>query len=112
MKARITSVEADRVNAVLHRHVGAAFVISRDNLATQTGLSDRKVRQAVHELIVERGVPVCSSPLGGYFLPASQAELEGAVRFIESYRDEAAERARCLRQAFASLMADQMRLAI
>ncbi len=112
MKARITSVEADRVNAVLHRHVGAAFVISRDNLAEQAGLSDRKVRQAVHELIVNRGVPVASSPSGGYFICSTQAELEEAVHFIESYRDEHAQRARCLREAFARLAAEQLYLAV
>ncbi len=112
MKARVTPIEVDRVEAVLRHHVGVAFVISRNHLTEQTGLSDRKVRQAIHELIVWRGLPVCSSSQGGYFLPSSQRELDDAVRFIESYRDEAAQRARCLREAFARFTAEQLRLAV
>src|SRR5579864_8834632 len=110
MKARVTSLEVDRVEAVLRHHVGAAFVISREALSAETGLSDRRVRQAIHELIVERGLPICSSRTGGYFLAASHQELEDAVRFIESYRDEQAQRARCLREAFATFEAEQLKL--
>lgn len=96
---------------------GAGNPISRHQLTHLTGVSDRKVRAAVHELITQRRLPICSSSnvygLGaGYYVATTREELEHAVRFIESYRDQAAERARCLREAFAQFEAEQMRLAV
>ena len=107
-----TPLEVDRVEAVLRHHVGAAFAVSRQGLSAATGLSDRTVRQSIHELIVHRRVPVCSSPAGGYWIAATVQELEDAVRFIEAYGSECMERARCLREAFAQFTAEQLRLGV
>lgn len=86
-----------RVLEVLIPCVGRGRAIGRRDLAIAAGFTDntpsisgaeRKAREAVVRLIINHAVPICMSTSatdGGYFLPASKAEVQAARDTIASY---------------------------
>lgn len=58
-------------------------------------ISDREMRDHIHHMITDEGYCIQSSSKG-YQLITSQEQLEGAVRYIDSYIRESAERKRML----------------
>lgn len=72
-----------RVWNALHGHVGKDSAIGQAALAEKAGLGPRKMRDLIWELIVDLGKTICTRYGGrkqaGYFLPASQAEIDETV---------------------------------
>ena len=78
----VTPAEIERVWEALRYRRGEHNSERRHTLCVHTGLSDRRVRAAIHALITERRLPVCSSPNGqGYYVASTPDELDRAVRF-------------------------------
>lgn len=95
-----TPNELDAVWAVLQDHHGRGQAISRRTLAARTGLPDRRLRAAIHELIAA-GRLVGSLPTGGYFVITDSSELADVVTYYRSYAYELLERARALELTYA-----------
>lgn len=100
-------VDANLVYKAITGHVGAHNPVTRRNLGLLTGLSDRAVRAAIHDLVVQKHLPICSSN-GGYFLAATRDEIESQVRYLTSYAGELFERARALERAAARFDPEQL----
>ncbi len=62
-------------------HPGAENAISRRDLMSLTGLSDRELRLTI-ETERRHGTPILSDCIGGYFLPGNQSELDRCVRSL------------------------------
>lgn len=62
-------------------------------------VSDRTMRDVIHSMITNEGYCIQSSSRG-YELIKDRQQLEGAVRYIESYIIEMAERKRMLIENF------------
>lgn len=58
-------------------------------------ISDREMRDHIHHMITDEGYCIQSSSKG-YQLIRSKEQLDGAVRYIDSYIRESAERKRML----------------
>jgi hypothetical protein len=59
--------------------------ISRQMLCVLTNLSDRKVRQLIHNAR-EKGCLICTDTSeGGYWQPETREETEGLIRMTKSY---------------------------
>ena len=100
-------MDANLVYRAITGHVGASNPVTRRNLSLLTGLSDRAVRAAIHELVVQKHLPICSST-GGYFLAATQDEIAAQVRYLTSYAGELFERAHALERAAARFEPQQL----
>jgi|TARA_R100000049_G_C1905082_1_gene53945 hypothetical protein len=85
-----------RVLEVLIPCVGKARAIGKRELTYAAGMlregtgapNEKRARDAVFSLIVDHGVPICSSTSatkGGYFLPETHAEIAAARDTIQSY---------------------------
>ena len=88
--------DADRLHEILLDHIGSEHPISRHALVYATQMSDRRIRQSLHELVTQRKLPICSSLSGGYFLASTYGELEEAVGLMRRYANEMMERSRVL----------------
>ena len=62
-------------------HPGAENAISRRDLMALTGYKDRELRLLI-EAERRQGIPILSDCVGGYFLPASEAERQQCVRSL------------------------------
>lgn len=97
MKPTVSSHELNRVEAILRDCIGEAHAISREALVFETKIPDRRIRATVHLLITERLLPVCSSPShAGYYVAATQAEIDASVRVVRRHASEMFERAGAL----------------
>lgn len=74
-----------RVADLLHH--GAENAVPRRDLMALTGLSDRELRLLI-EAERRQGVPILSNCIGGYYLPADDAERK---RFVNSMLHRAME---------------------
>lgn len=72
-------------------------------------VSDREMRDTIHRMITEDGYCIQSSSRG-YELVTTREQLNGAVRYIESYLLEFAERKRKLIENFERQGVAQMEL--
>ena len=60
---------------------GAENAVSRRDLMALTGYKDRELRLLI-EAERRQGIPILSDCVGGYFLPASEAERQQCVRSL------------------------------
>jgi hypothetical protein len=67
----------------LQRHVGAGNGITAEALAVQLCTTKRHVRSLVTELRME-GIAVCGHPKTGYFIAATDTEVEDTCKFLRS----------------------------
>ena len=74
-----TSRQPFRIADLLHP--GAENAISRRDLMALTGYKDRELRLLI-EAERRQGIPILSDCVGGYFLPASEAERQQCVRSL------------------------------
>jgi len=79
--------------------VGAANGKSVKTLCFELDTTERAVRNLVDELIDE-GIPVCSHPAKGYWIAATQAEVDEAAEFIRGRALHGLSRVSKLRAAF------------
>lgn len=81
--------EHRKVLAALAGHVGRDQALGQAELAQRTGLSARKVRTLIHELVVELRQRICSTygaaGQAGYYLPADEREALEAARAIKDH---------------------------
>jgi len=81
------AITTDIVLQSLSRHIGAAQGVRVDELVaeitgkTSTPHDERDLRQAVVKLR-DAGYHVCASPAGGYYLAATDAELDATCTFL------------------------------
>jgi len=89
-----SSSDAARVLELLKSH---SCPLTRRFIAGYTNLSDRAVRDAIHEL-VEAGEPIVSSreSPGGYEYTQDKSKLEAEVALLTSHGGRILERARAL----------------
>jgi len=93
------------VRAVLEGHPGARNAVTSERLAREVGLSTRKVRALIVEL-VEEGLPVGASvdgTRGGYYLIQSEEELEQTRAILRGRAREIFARDRALCRAWAQV---------
>ena len=69
------------MNALILKALQTRPKVTREELVSMTGLTDRKVRREI-ESMRRDGVPICSSLDGGYSLAKSPYELE---EFLDRY---------------------------
>lgn len=88
------------------RALFSALRPGRDNgqgvhkLALLLDTEERAVRKLVDELI-EEGVPVCAHPSTGYYIAATEAEVEGVCRWLHGRAVHSLGKISKLRHAFA-----------
>jgi biotin operon repressor len=75
-----TTVRALVLEQLAHWHVGHQYGIGCEALAKQVGCTEREVRHAVAALR-EDGIGVCGHPSTGYFMAATDAELNQTIDF-------------------------------
>lgn len=85
-----------RVSDLLQQ--GAENAISRRDLMSLTGLSDRELRLTI-ETERRHGTPILSDCIGGYFLPGNQSELDRCVRSLRRRAKEIEATAAAIEQA-------------
>ena len=73
-------------------HLGAENAVSRRDLMTLTGFSDRELRLRI-EAERRQGIPILSDCIHGYFLPGNSAERERCVRSLRRRAGEIMETA-------------------
>ena len=73
-------------------HLGAENAVSRRDLMTLTGFSDRELRLRI-EAERRKGIPILSDCIHGYFLPGNSAERERCVRSLRRRAGEIMETA-------------------
>lgn len=59
--------------------------ISREMLRVYTDMSDRKIRQIIHELRINGKVICSDSSCKGYWRPTKRKEVEDFIEQMESY---------------------------
>lgn len=79
-------------------HPGAENAVSRRDLMTLTGFSDRELRLRI-EAERRRGCPILSDCVHGYFLPGDSAERDRCVRSLRRRAGEIMETANAIEQA-------------
>ena len=72
-----------QVLQTLSRHIGQGNGISVAELSKQTGLTERALRARITELRLE-GQAICGTPTEGYFIAATEDELDRTCQFIRS----------------------------
>lgn len=77
---------------------GAENAISRRDLMALTGYKDRELRLLI-EAERRQGIPILSDCVGGYFLPASEAERQQCVRSLRRRAKEIENTATAIEQA-------------
>jgi len=98
-RAEWTPDERRVYRALLH-HQGAASAIKCDDLADAVGLRSRALQGVIHDLIHRHGIAVGSSMREpyGYYLAASEAELEDVARMFDRRAEAIQETGEMLRQ--------------
>ena len=94
MQARI--IDKRMILSLLRRH----YSLSRSDLVTLTGVTDRAIRAAIAELVID-GFPITSGSAGapGYRLVETREELEKEIRILGSYIRSIFKRLRGLQAA-------------
>lgn len=64
---------------------GKENAISRELLKTYTDMSDRKIRQIIHELRISGQIICSDSGCKGYWRPTKRKEVEDFIEQMESY---------------------------
>ena len=102
-----------RVFLDMHEELYPGIVVTRQNLTVGTGLDDRVVREAIHELVCEHGKPIISLQTGGYKVAGSQQEIEQACGYYHRYAMQLLERETALRKSWAAwAQAEQIQLGV
>lgn len=65
--------------------LGKENAISRESLKAYTDMSDRKIRQIIHELRISGKVICSDSSCKGYWRPTKRKEVEDFIEQMESY---------------------------
>jgi hypothetical protein len=73
--------------ALYPSHQGRAHAASRDDLAGETRLDDRRLRDTIGILVERHGIPIYSAvrPPYGYYIAATEEEIADAYRTLRSY---------------------------
>ncbi len=74
---------ANDLLAVLSGHIGGTQGIKAKALADHFDVPERQIRTRVNDLR-EDGVAVCGHPSTGYYIAATQEELEQTCQFLRS----------------------------
>jgi biotin operon repressor len=77
----MTAADRARVLAALSSHHGRANGINGRELAQICEISERELRHAISDLIIEDGVAVVGTPRSGYFIAATPEETNETVEF-------------------------------
>lgn len=93
----VTTMSLKRV--LLH---GAANGRSVETLAFMLDTTPRAVRKLADELI-EEGTPVCAHPSTGYYIAATQEEVDSVADFLRQRGLHSLTKAKHLRDAFAGV---------
>jgi len=106
MTITVTRVMTGREQAVWdvlrYRH-GRDAAISRRDLAEASGVPDRKLRDIIHALVVDHRKRIVSDYSGGgYYIPASQAEVEDHLRVLECHAKSILHRMAVLKRTSVS----------
>ncbi len=67
----------------LQSHVGANNGVTAEQLGKALGINKRTVRTHVTELRLE-GIAVCGHPTTGYYIAATDADIEATCSFLRS----------------------------
>lgn len=81
---------------------GAGNGQSVETLARLLDTTPRAVRRLTDELI-EEGTPVCAHPSTGYYIAATQEEVDGVAEFLRQRGLHSLAKAKGLRDAFAGI---------
>lgn len=65
--------------------MGKENAITRNRLCELTGLSDRKVRMAIHDARTDGVMIISSTGQSGYFMPETRADVEKFIKQQKSY---------------------------
>lgn len=81
-----TLIDRDALLAALAHHIGEASGVHADALAREacgddSARAQRQLRHAI-EALRREGHHICGRPESGYFIAASDAELDGTCRFL------------------------------
>jgi biotin operon repressor len=94
----------------LHARLGLGQASGKDvkTLAFEVGTTERAIRQLVEDLI-ETGVPVCAHPKTGYYIAATEAEVQATCQWLHGRAVHTLGKISRLRAAFAkSIGIDQI----
>jgi DNA topoisomerase VI subunit A len=99
------SPAASLVLKVLRKHEGANRAIKSSEITKKTGLSDRKVRIAVKELVEDVGFPVVgtSDEPYGFYIAATRDECEFAINSLKSRMTSMRRRVKALKNKLSTL---------
>lgn len=73
----------DHLLATLQRHIGAALGITAEQLAAAHDCEARHIRSLISALRLD-GHAVCGHPRTGYYLAATESELEQTCQFLRA----------------------------
>ena len=86
---KLIDATGNEVRVYSHLRTGKKNRRTRDYLVAKTGLTDRRVREAVHSLRA-KGVPICSvtGKPGGYWICDDSDELKQFIGELRVQRDQ------------------------
>lgn len=84
--APVMTLQQAQVWALIQQRIGRGSAIRRRDLARATGITDRKLRDIIHDLVVVHKKAIISDYThGGYYLPANEQEVAEHVRVLEAH---------------------------
>lgn len=85
---KLVDMTGNEIRVYQHLRAGKKNKRTRDYLIAKTGLTDRRVREAVHSLRA-KGVPICSitGKPGGYWICKDADELKQFIAQLEIQRN-------------------------
>ncbi len=88
-----------KILEVISKHIGKSKPVQVNELMSFVPLSDREIRKAVQELVIEFGEPIGSTTKGphGFYFIADGDDLDEAVSNLESRRDKIDKRIKALK---------------
>lgn len=89
MTKQLTDLSGNEIRVYQYLREGKKKARSRQWLCQKTGLADREVRRAIHNLRI-KGYPVCSATgkPGGYWLCDDEQDLVSFIADLKLQRDE------------------------
>lgn len=103
-----------RILDLLRKRKGHKLAIRAKTIATLLGVSEREVRDAIKTLIEQYNHPIASTvePPYGFFIPASQEEIEQYAQNLKSRIKSIAVRLRAFEANTAHRVLEQLELGI
>jgi len=97
---------------IVKKHVGRDGAVSRKDLVSCTGISDRSVRDKMRSLRLEHSKIICYSDgkPGGYFIPNSLEEVKACRNREWSRENKVRENRRYYDEAVVAMSDDQLML--